>query len=81
MERPVFLYDIGSPWSWLAAERLHAVLGEVPEWQPALVPPEEVDREAVEAAARALPGSRHRSMGTRLRRTCGEVLEGLSPTG
>src|SRR4051794_21216430 len=59
-DSPVFLYDIGSPWSWLAGERVHHVLGVVPEWQPVLAPPREVDREAVTAAALAqgLPAPR-----------------------
>jgi 2-hydroxychromene-2-carboxylate isomerase len=30
VERPVFYYDVGSPWCWLAAERL----GGGPEWVP-----------------------------------------------
>src|SRR3954451_17276889 len=60
MERPVFLYDVGSPWCWLAGERLHSVLGTVPEWQPVLGPPVDVDRDAVERAALAqgLPAPR-----------------------
>src|SRR4051794_17536833 len=60
MERPVFLYDVGSPWCWLAGERLHAVLGTVPEWRPVLAEAEDVDREAVEcaAAAQGLPPPR-----------------------
>jgi 2-hydroxychromene-2-carboxylate isomerase len=53
MEQPVFLYDIGSPWCWLAGERLHAVLGMVPVWQPVLGEPEEVDRGEVDRAALA----------------------------
>jgi len=36
MEQPVFLFDVGSPWCWLAGERLHSVLGTVPVWQPVL---------------------------------------------
>ena len=52
VETPVFYYDIGSPWSWLAGERVHDVLGTVPVWQPVLArAPEEVDREAVARAA------------------------------
>ena len=33
-ERPVFYYDLNSPYSWLAAERVHEVLPEPPVWQP-----------------------------------------------
>src|SRR3954453_18081907 len=32
--RPLFYYDVGSPWCWLAAEREHAGLGTVPVWPP-----------------------------------------------
>jgi 2-hydroxychromene-2-carboxylate isomerase len=60
VEQPVFFYDVGSPWCWLAGERLHAVLGTVPEWQPVLAEPSEVDRAAVERAAveQGLPAPR-----------------------
>jgi 2-hydroxychromene-2-carboxylate isomerase len=60
VEQPVFYYDVGSPWCWLAGERLHAVLGLVPVWQPILGPPAEVDRAAVAraAVAQALPEPR-----------------------
>ena len=60
MDRPVFLYDVGSPWSWLAGERVHEVLGSVPEWQPVIGPSEDVDREEVElrALAQGLPAPR-----------------------
>jgi 2-hydroxychromene-2-carboxylate isomerase len=60
VEQPVFFYDVGSPWCWLAGERLHAVLGLVPEWQPVLAPPGDVDRAAVERAAveQGLPAPR-----------------------
>src|SRR3954453_10543675 len=61
VESPVFYYDVGSPWSWLAAERLTAVLDVVPVWQPVyLTPPEDVDRAAVEQAAveQGLPAPR-----------------------
>ena len=51
MEQPVFYYDIGSPWCWLAGERVHAALGVVPAWQPVLGPREHVDRAALERAA------------------------------
>jgi 2-hydroxychromene-2-carboxylate isomerase len=33
-ERPVFYYDLNSPYAWLAAERVHQVLPEPPLWQP-----------------------------------------------
>jgi 2-hydroxychromene-2-carboxylate isomerase len=35
--RPIFYFDVGSPYSWLAAERMHAVLPEPPVWQPVLL--------------------------------------------
>jgi 2-hydroxychromene-2-carboxylate isomerase len=31
---PVFYYDFNSPFAWLAAERVTAVLGRSPRWQP-----------------------------------------------
>src|SRR2546430_7184038 len=55
---PVFYYDVGSPWCWLAAERVHEVLGTVPEWQPVRATAlEDVDRAAVErrAAEQGIP--------------------------
>ena len=61
VERPVFYYDIGSPWCWLAGERVHGVLGQVPVWQPVLASgPEHIDRDAVERAAaqQGLPAPR-----------------------
>src|SRR4051812_15360140 len=33
---PVFMYDVGSPWCWLAGERVASVLDAVPVWQPVL---------------------------------------------
>jgi 2-hydroxychromene-2-carboxylate isomerase len=33
-DRPVFYYDFNSPYSYLAAERIHEVLPETPIWQP-----------------------------------------------
>ena len=36
-ERPVFYFDLGSPYSYLAAERINSVLSEVPVWQPILL--------------------------------------------
>jgi 2-hydroxychromene-2-carboxylate isomerase len=35
--QPTFYYDLGSPYAWLAAERIHAVLPVVPVWQPILL--------------------------------------------
>jgi 2-hydroxychromene-2-carboxylate isomerase len=60
VEQPVFYYDVGSPWCWLAGERLHAVLGLVPVWQPVLGAPADVDRAAVghAAAEQGLPEPR-----------------------
>jgi 2-hydroxychromene-2-carboxylate isomerase len=56
--QPVFYYDVGSPWCWLAAERAHDVLGTVPVWQPVRADAfEQLDRAAVErrAAAQGVP--------------------------
>jgi 2-hydroxychromene-2-carboxylate isomerase len=40
-DRPVFLYDLGSPYAYLAAERVNALFaeatGQSPEWQPILL--------------------------------------------
>jgi 2-hydroxychromene-2-carboxylate isomerase len=36
-EQPTFYYDLGSPYSYLAAERLQHVLPVVPVWQPILL--------------------------------------------
>jgi 2-hydroxychromene-2-carboxylate isomerase len=36
-ERPVFYYDLGSPYAYLSAERVNHVLPEVPVWQPVLL--------------------------------------------
>jgi 2-hydroxychromene-2-carboxylate isomerase len=33
-ERPVFYYDLSSPYSWLAAERINHMLAKPPLWQP-----------------------------------------------
>jgi 2-hydroxychromene-2-carboxylate isomerase len=55
----VFHYDVGSPWCWLAGERVTHALGVVPVWQPVLAavlpggPALAADRAAVEAAATA----------------------------
>ena len=37
MAQPVFYFDLGSPYAYLAAERLQAVLPVVPVWQPILL--------------------------------------------
>jgi 2-hydroxychromene-2-carboxylate isomerase len=36
-EQPTFYYDLGSPYAWLAAERVNQVLPVVPVWQPILL--------------------------------------------
>jgi 2-hydroxychromene-2-carboxylate isomerase len=40
-DRPLFFYDLGSPYAYLAAERVNALFaetrGEPPEWQPILL--------------------------------------------
>jgi 2-hydroxychromene-2-carboxylate isomerase len=36
-DQPVFYYDLGSPYAYLAAERLTRVLPEMPVWQPILL--------------------------------------------
>jgi 2-hydroxychromene-2-carboxylate isomerase len=40
-ERPIFYYDLGSPYAYLAAERVNALFaeagGQPPEWQPILL--------------------------------------------
>jgi len=36
-ERPVFYYDLGSPYAWLAAERVHALFDEPPVFEPVLL--------------------------------------------
>lgn len=36
-ERAVFYYDLGSPYAWLAAERVSALFEEPPLWQPILL--------------------------------------------
>jgi 2-hydroxychromene-2-carboxylate isomerase len=33
-ERPVFYYELNSPYSWLAAERINTTLPEPPVWKP-----------------------------------------------
>jgi 2-hydroxychromene-2-carboxylate isomerase len=59
MGEATFLYDVGSPWCWLAGERVTHVLGAVPVWQPVLGTglagsrPPDVERARVDAAAAA----------------------------
>jgi 2-hydroxychromene-2-carboxylate isomerase len=36
-DRPVFYYDLGSPYSWLAAERVNSLLPAPPVWRPILL--------------------------------------------
>jgi 2-hydroxychromene-2-carboxylate isomerase len=36
-EQPIFYFDLGSPYAYLAAERIHKVLPVVPVWQPILL--------------------------------------------
>ena len=36
-EPPIFYFDLGSPYAWLAAERIHQVLPVPPVWQPILL--------------------------------------------
>jgi 2-hydroxychromene-2-carboxylate isomerase len=36
-EQPTFYFDLGSPFAWLAAERIHHVLPVVAVWQPILL--------------------------------------------
>src|SRR4051795_9758707 len=33
-DRPVFYYELNSPYSWLAAERINSTLPEPPVWKP-----------------------------------------------
>jgi 2-hydroxychromene-2-carboxylate isomerase len=36
-DQPIFYFDLGSPYAWLAAERIHQVLPVPPVWQPILL--------------------------------------------
>ena len=36
-DQPTFYFDLGSPYAWLAAERIHQVLPVAPVWQPILL--------------------------------------------
>ena len=57
-DRPVFYYDLASPYAWLAAERVSHVLAVPPIWQPVLA--SELPASA-SASARAL-GPREREL-------------------
>lgn len=37
MSKPIFFFDLGSPFAYLAAERIERVLGEPVRWQPVLL--------------------------------------------
>ena len=37
LSRPTFYFDLGSPYAYLAAERIHSVFPEPPVWQPILL--------------------------------------------
>jgi 2-hydroxychromene-2-carboxylate isomerase len=37
VDRPTFYFDLGSPYAWLTAERIHHVLPETAVWQPILL--------------------------------------------
>jgi 2-hydroxychromene-2-carboxylate isomerase len=37
VDQPVFYFDLGSPYAYLTAERVHEVLPVVPVWQPVLL--------------------------------------------
>lgn len=55
-DQPLFLYDLGSSWCYLAAETVMSALGAVPEWEPlsgaALgLPAEAMERREVERRA------------------------------
>jgi 2-hydroxychromene-2-carboxylate isomerase len=55
-EIAAFHYDVGSPWCWLAGERVAHALGFVPVWQPVLAAglaggSLDADRSAVDSAA------------------------------
>src|SRR4051794_41971714 len=54
-----FHYDVGSPWCWLAGERVTHVLGVVPVWQPVLAAglPAALGAQAGRAALDAGPGA------------------------
>src|SRR5215217_4186350 len=37
MSQPLFFYDLGSPYAWLAAERIDALMPVLPLWVPGLL--------------------------------------------
>ena len=37
IDSPLFFYDLGSPYAWLAAERINSLFPLVPVWQPILL--------------------------------------------
>lgn len=49
--QPVFYYDLGDPNCYLAAEQVMSVLALVPEWEPIMGTPAQVDRGLVERRA------------------------------
>src|SRR2546423_11716128 len=60
MSGATFMYDVSSPWCWLAGERVTHVLGAVPVWQPVLAAglpgragADGTDRAAIDSAAAA----------------------------
>jgi 2-hydroxychromene-2-carboxylate isomerase len=53
--QPVFYYDLGDPWCYLAAEQVMSALPVVPEWEPVrLEHTPEIDRGSIEQAATEL---------------------------
>jgi 2-hydroxychromene-2-carboxylate isomerase len=59
VSQPVFYYDLTDPISYLAAERIHATLAVVAEWEPVLAvelgaAPPKLDPEAIAARAQEL---------------------------
>jgi len=51
-DRPVFYYDLASPYAWLAAERIHDVMPVTPVWQPILLDAHDGGSAEVERRAR-----------------------------
>jgi 2-hydroxychromene-2-carboxylate isomerase len=55
-EQPIFYFDLGNPWCYLAAEQVMPALPVVPEWEPVLsaeivAHAPEIDRERIELEA------------------------------